>query len=152
MATGTDTVEAGTGNLKTKNFSGFVVGGEDLWKSVSANFFQTGRTRPECQFGTLDSWVGLGGIEEGQGLIQVGTEIRVQEDSKDYQSFFNIIPAGKTHNNIPLDVKIHPGDEIHASVSYNPAADTARLLLLNKDDPRRSAFYSGVPQQKLLRR
>jgi hypothetical protein len=66
----------------------------------------------------LGQWVGLGGYETGQGLIQTGTFAEGYGDpAYGYSSFWEYIPPGGSSSAVSLGVTPSPGDLVLEEVS-----------------------------------
>jgi hypothetical protein len=60
-------------------------------------------------------WVGLGGNGQSNALEQVGTQANVANGEPVYYAWYELLPAAP----VKLDLAIHPGDRISASVAVS---------------------------------
>jgi Peptidase A4 family len=115
----------------SSNWAGYVVGGSDSntqFSNVSGSWVQP---TSKCSAGQDDAafWVGIGG-DDGQSssfgqsglgdgsstsLEQIGTEGNCTGNGTQYYAWYELVPAAP----VQLDLAIHPGDHITASVSVN---------------------------------
>jgi hypothetical protein len=115
----------------SSNWAGYVVGGSDSntqFSNVSGSWVQP---TSKCGTGQDDAafWVGIGG-DDGQSssvgqsglgdgsstsLEQIGTEGNCTGNGTQYYAWYELVPAAP----VQLNLAIHPGDKIKASVSVN---------------------------------
>ncbi len=115
----------------SQNWAGYVVGGSDSstqFSNVSGSWVQP---TSKCSSGQDDAafWVGIGG-DDGQSsslgqsglgdgsstsLEQIGTEGNCTGNGTQYYAWYELVPAAP----VQLNLAIHPGDHITASVSVN---------------------------------
>ena len=115
----------------SSNWAGYVVGGSDSntqFSNVSGSWVQP---TSKCATGQDDAafWVGIGG-DDGQSsssgspalgdgsstsLEQIGTEGNCTGNGTQYYAWYELVPAAP----VQLNLAIHPGDHITASVSVN---------------------------------
>jgi peptidase A4-like protein len=99
----------------SQNWAGYVAGGTQF-SSVSGSWVQPSAT---CGSGQTYSafWVGLGGSgSQSSALEQTGTQADCTADgSTDYYAWYELVPAAP----VKLDLSIHPGDKIDATVSVS---------------------------------
>jgi len=115
----------------SQNWAGYVVGGSDSstqFSNVSGSWVQP---TSKCSSGQDDAafWVGIGGDggqssslgQSGLGdgsstsLEQIGTEGNCTGNGTQYYAWYELVPAAP----VQLNLAIHPGDHITASVSVN---------------------------------
>jgi hypothetical protein len=102
----------------SSNWAGYAVAGSSKspvrFKSVSAHWLQPSVT---CTGGQSYSgfWVGLGGYEQSsQALEQIGTEANCSSSgAADDYAWYELVPNAP----VAVSMKVHPGDEIVASVT-----------------------------------
>jgi Peptidase A4 family len=114
----------------SSNWAGYVAGGSDSntqFSKVSGSWVQP---TSKCSSGQDDAafWVGIGG-DDGQSssygsslgdgsstsLEQIGTEGNCTGNGTQYYAWYELVPAAP----VQLNLAIHPGDEITASVNVN---------------------------------
>ncbi len=116
----------------SQNWAGYVVGGSDSstqFSNVSGSWVQP---TSKCSSGQDDAafWVGIGG-DDGQSsssfgqsglgdgsstsLEQIGTEGNCTGNGTQYYAWYELVPAAP----VQLNLAIHPGDHITASVTVN---------------------------------
>jgi Peptidase A4 family len=115
----------------SQNWAGYVVGGSDSstqFSKVSGSWVQPAS---KCSSGQDDAafWVGIGGSGQssssfgqsslGDGsstsLEQIGTEGNCTGNGTQYYAWYELVPAAP----VQLNLAIHPGDKITASVGVN---------------------------------
>ena len=102
----------------SSNWAGYAVAGSSKspvrFRSVSAHWVQPSAT---CTGGQSYSgfWVGLGGYEQSsQSLEQIGTEANCSSSgAADDYAWYELVPKAP----VTVSLKVHPGDEIVASVT-----------------------------------
>jgi len=114
----------------SQNWAGYVAGSSDgstQFSNVSGSWVQP---TSKCSSGQDDAayWVGIGG-DDGQSssygsslgdgsstsLEQIGTEGNCTGNGTQYYAWYELVPAAP----VQLNVTIHPGDQISASVGVN---------------------------------
>jgi hypothetical protein len=69
-------------------------------------------------------WVGLGGgSSQSQSLEQIGTQADSSGGQTEYYAWYELVPAGQVKLNLP----IHPGDHVSASVAVSGTSVTVSL-------------------------
>ncbi len=68
-------------------------------------------------------WVGIGGDGQSNALEQVGTQANVQNGQTEYYAWYELVPDPP----VRLDLAIHPGDHISASVAVDGTNVTVSL-------------------------
>jgi hypothetical protein len=113
----------------SQNWAGYVVGGSDSstqFSNVSGSWVQP---TSKCSSGQDDAayWVGIGGADSqsssgsslGDGsstsLEQIGTEGNCTGNGTAYYAWYELVPAAP----VQLNLAIHPGDHITASVNVS---------------------------------
>jgi len=125
----------------SSNWAGYVVGGSDSntqFSNVSGSWVQP---TSKCSSGQDDAafWVGIGG-DNGQSssygsslgdgsstsLEQIGTEGNCTGNGTQHYAWYELVPAAP----VQLNLAIHPGDHITASVNVN--GDNTSFSLTDK--------------------
>jgi Peptidase A4 family len=115
----------------SSNWAGYVVGGSDSntqFSNVSGSWVQP---TSKCSSGQDDAafWVGIGGDDgqsssDGQSALgdgsstsleQIGTEGNCTGNGTQYYAWYELVPSAP----VQLNLAIHPGDKIKASVGVN---------------------------------
>jgi len=114
----------------SQNWAGYVAGSSDgstQFSKVSGSWVQPAS---KCGTGQDDAafWVGIGGSGSGgssygsglgdgssTSLEQIGTEGNCTGDGTQYYAWYELVPAAP----VQLNVTIHPGDKVSASVEVN---------------------------------
>jgi Peptidase A4 family len=115
----------------SQNWAGYVAGSSDgstQFSKVSGSWVQP---TSKCSNGQDDAafWVGIGGSGSGQSssygsalgdgsstsLEQIGTEGNCTGNGTQYYAWYELVPAAP----VQLNLTIHPGDKITASVAVN---------------------------------
>jgi len=114
----------------SQNWAGYVAGSSDgstQFSKVSGSWVQPSS---KCGTGQDDAafWVGIGGSGSGQSsygsslgdgsstsLEQIGTEGNCTGNGTQYYAWYELVPAAP----VQLNLAIHPGDKITASVNVN---------------------------------
>jgi hypothetical protein len=143
-------------NLKNApNWSGFIATGPphtDNWAAVNGEYLQVkGHKKPSCPGGTEASWVGLGGLNNPDRLIQIGTRI---EYNGHLGAFFNALIKKKVEQ-ADFQIKNFPvsrGDEIAVTAAYEAYAERINLSIENKTTgqflpvrPEEEKLLEGTP-------
>lgn len=127
------------------NWSGYVAGsssGSTGFSRVSGSWVQ-----PQADAGAGDGdsafWVGLGG-ESGQSdsLEQIGTQADVTNGQTEYYAWYELVPAGQ----VKLDLAIHPGDHISASVAVSGSNVTVSLANLTSGQSYTNTLQMSNPE------
>ncbi|HUA06320.1 MAG TPA: G1 family glutamic endopeptidase [Solirubrobacteraceae bacterium] len=137
----------------SQNWAGYVAGSSDgstQFSNVSGSWVQPTST---CSSGQDDAafWVGIGG-DDGQSssgfgqsglgdgsstsLEQIGTEGNCTGNGTQYYAWYELVPAAP----VQLNVTIHPGDHITASVAVNGSSTSFSL----KDETTGQSFTKTV--------
>jgi hypothetical protein len=113
----------------SQNWAGYVAGGSDSstqFSNVSGSWVQPAS---KCSSGQDDAayWVGIGGSGQSSSLYgslgdgsstsleQIGTEGNCTGNGTQYYAWYELVPAAP----VQLNLAIHPGDDISASVGVN---------------------------------
>ncbi len=131
LSAGSADAATGAAEQVSSNWAGYVVGGSDSntqFSNVSGSWVQP---TSKCSSGQDDAafWVGVGG-DEGQtssmgqsglgdgsstSLEQIGTEGNCTGNGTQYYAWYELVPSAP----VQLNLSIHPGDKIKASVGVN---------------------------------
>jgi Peptidase A4 family len=107
------------------NWAGYVAQSNSgqSFSSVSGSWTQPSVSANSSQ-GYSAFWVGLGGAgQQSQSLEQVGTSAEVVNGQTQYYAWYELLPAAETK----LNIAIHPGDHISATVTVNGTNVTVSL-------------------------
>jgi hypothetical protein len=106
------------------NWAGYVANSGSSFTSVSGSWVQPSAD-PSAGDGYSAFWVGLGGDGSSQSgsLEQIGTQADVVNGQTQYYAWYELVPAGQ----VELNMAIHPGDHLSASVSVSGANVTVSL-------------------------
>lgn len=108
-----DTVPA----ANSANWAGYVASapsGGSGFTRVSGTWVQP-TADPSAGDGDSAFWVGLGGNGQSNALEQVGTQANVANGEPVYYAWYELLPSAP----VKLDLAIHPGDRISASVAVS---------------------------------
>jgi hypothetical protein len=109
----------------SENWAGYVAtasAGSSGFERVSGSWVQPSA---DASAGDGDSafWVGLGGSGQSASLEQIGTQSDVTGGQAIYYAWYELVPAAPVTINVP----IHPGDHISASVTVQGSNVTVAL-------------------------
>jgi hypothetical protein len=139
------------GPQQSNNWAGYNQGAAE--RNVSGGFHSitgdwlvpkvTPRRAGESEYSS--TWIGIGGgcvnsdcSQQDKTLIQTGTEQDVLYDpiagtTTEYSAWWEIIPDSDDQR--PIEMRIHPGDRMHASI-VETSTDHWTVTLQNKTDPQ----------------
>jgi hypothetical protein len=108
------------------NWSGYVANassGSAGFSRVSGSWVQPSAD-PSAGDGDSAFWVGLGGGSgQTNSLEQIGTEANVTNGQTEYNAWYELVPAAQ----VKLNLAIHPGDHMSASVAVSGSNVTVSL-------------------------
>jgi Peptidase A4 family len=105
----------------SSNWAGYVVSGKDF-SSVSGSWVVP--TAGSDAEGYSAFWVGLGGSNDNsQGLEQIGTDSDYANGNASYYAWYELLPDAS----VKLDLPIHAGDQVSATVTANGTEVTISL-------------------------
>jgi hypothetical protein len=104
------------------NWAGYAATGKGF-TGVQASW-KIPTVKPSKTFGVDATWVGIGGVTTND-LIQGGTETVVQNGIVQYIAWTEALPAASE----PLNLVVHPGDTISASISQDAASGTWQVSI-----------------------
>jgi hypothetical protein len=138
LSAGSASAATGASEQVSSNWAGYVAGGSNSntqFSNVSGSWVQP---TSKCSSGQDDAafWVGIGG-DDGQSssygsslgdgsstsLEQIGTEGNCTGNGTQYYAWYELVPAAP----VQLDLAIHPGDKITASVNVNGNSTSFKL-------------------------
>jgi Peptidase A4 family len=106
------------GQLETENWAGYVAPGQAPFTSVVGRWvvpsvaYAAGNSFPE-EASSL--WIGIGGTDGGEDLIQLGTEQDVSSSgAATYYAWYEMLPADEV--SLPQQYPVSPGDVMSASL------------------------------------
>jgi hypothetical protein len=112
-------------SASSANWAGYVANAPtdgSGFRKVSGSWVQPSAD-PSAGDGYSAFWVGLGGDGQSNALEQVGTQANVQDGQPVYYAWYELIPDPP----VKLDLAIHPGDHIAASVAVDGTNVTLSL-------------------------
>jgi hypothetical protein len=134
-------------NDVSMNWSGYIVNahGAQAFTGVGGSWIQP---TVNCRAGHPSAaavWVGIGGAaNEHSPIEQIGTDTECGINGEEaYYSWLELFPGPLE----PLELIVHPGDRISASVSYHD--HLVKLTIMNLDTNKRSMITRSLPDPKL---
>ena len=119
----------------TENWSGYQAqsGSDTQFRAVSGNYTQAALTQPSgtsCSNAQESSWVGIGGANFNEGLIQGGTAW----SEGNYEAWYewlapNEAQPGTIFSTAFSNLPVAPGDPVHIYVSYEIDSQTADITV-----------------------
>jgi Peptidase A4 family len=131
---------AATQEAVSENWAGYVASSQNDsgFSAVSGAW-----TQPKVDCSTAQEpaysayWVGLGGGgEQSQALEQIGTQADCQNGTASYYAWYELVPSAP----VQLNLTIHPGDHISASVGVSGSSTSFSL----KDETTGQSFSQTV--------
>jgi hypothetical protein len=115
---------AATPVAASANWAGYVASGGSSYSKVSGSWVQPSANTTAGD-GYSAFWVGLGGSgqSQSQSLEQIGTQADLTNGQPVYYAWYELVPAAP----VKLNLAIHPGDHISASVSVSGTNVTVSL-------------------------
>jgi len=113
----------GAANVTSTNWSGYAVTGNNgAYNSVSSSWTQPAVDCTGVTSATYSSyWVGLDGYSNST-VEQIGTEADCNRTSPVYSAWYEMYPSNPYE--VGVQLAIHAGDQMSASVNYHPAVTT----------------------------
>jgi Peptidase A4 family len=114
--TGTALASVSAQPAASQNWAGYVASGKQF-STVSGSWTEpTVTASSDSNQAYSAQWVGLGGANNSSSsLEQIGTGADYVNGKPDYYAWYELLPAGQ----VRLNLAIHPGDKISASVSVS---------------------------------
>jgi hypothetical protein len=155
------------GPLSIANWAGFAAFDfqhPSRFVGVQGRYVQPESHPDSCRGSRLVTWVGLGELGPGEGLVQAGTGI---DEDNDYFAWFEWIRKGaprsiQIHRIKPLDGFIHPGDNMYVSLTYSQANHILNFYVANNTRKKAQAvvikrfpgnvFYDGSSAEWIAER
>jgi hypothetical protein len=107
------------------NWAGYVASAQSTssgFSRVAGSWVQP-TADPSAGDGDSAFWVGLGGSGQSDALEQVGTQADATNGQTVYYAWYELVPSAP----VKLDLAIHPGDHISASVAVSGTDVTVSL-------------------------
>lgn len=104
---------------QTYNWAGYIVNSASYYGSVSAEWKVPTLYCGQYPYSDASLWVGEGGWDQGDDLIQTGLDLQCYNGTAYYQGFAELIKYGL--NEYPPSIvggAVYPGDEVQAVVWY----------------------------------